>query len=147
MTRQVSIPCCGATLLAGRKAGVAFPPVAILAFHLELSRNYPNDFFARAGYLWVRCDKVPPSSRLIRQCTAGQGREMVPSFSRLSLDEAKHHRTERAFELAHSGEADSIDEIRVQLRSEGYAALVLLAPQLLKQLRLAMDEAKPDRQP
>jgi hypothetical protein len=72
----------------------------------------------------------------------GDGSKLLPS-----LDEAKHHRTERAFELAHSGEADSIDEIRVQLRSEGYAALVLLAPQLLKQLRLAMDEAKPDRQP
>ena len=42
---------------------------------------------------------------------------------------------ERAFQIADSGKASSIDEIARHLGREGYSSAVLTGPTLLKQLR------------
>ena len=42
---------------------------------------------------------------------------------------------ERAFELANSGTCTSVDDVRKQLRAEGYADAQVTGPALLKQLR------------
>jgi hypothetical protein len=42
---------------------------------------------------------------------------------------------ERAFELARSGKAASIDAIRTTLKREGYGVTQLVGPQLIRQLR------------
>jgi hypothetical protein len=42
---------------------------------------------------------------------------------------------ERAFEIADSGEADSIPTLRLLLGNEGYSVSQLTGPALLKQLR------------
>ena len=49
---------------------------------------------------------------------------------------------ERAFELAESGEAASIDDIRRALNSEGYSSNQLTGSTLLAQLRTLIQEAK-----
>jgi hypothetical protein len=42
---------------------------------------------------------------------------------------------ERAFELAESGTCDSIEDIRKQLKSEGFSLAQLMGASLMKQLR------------
>ena len=42
---------------------------------------------------------------------------------------------ERAFDLARSGTCSGVEDIRKQLRKEGYSVLTLEGPSLLRQLR------------
>ena len=42
---------------------------------------------------------------------------------------------ERAFEIADSGEADSLQKLRLLLGNEGYSTSLLTGPALMKQLR------------
>ena len=50
---------------------------------------------------------------------------------------------ERAFELARSGEFDTVEAIRRRLMKEGYVFRVLTGPYLSRQLRELMREARP----
>jgi hypothetical protein len=55
---------------------------------------------------------------------------------------------ERAFALARTGKYPGVEEIRVQLKAEGYEVSQLVGRTLLKQLRLLCDVARratPDR--
>jgi hypothetical protein len=49
---------------------------------------------------------------------------------------------ERAFQLAKSGRAGSLDDVRAQLKSEGYDLGQLVGPQLIKQLRKLIEAAR-----
>lgn len=49
---------------------------------------------------------------------------------------------ESAFELAESGTCDSIDELRKQLRSEGFSLAQLMGASLMKQLREVIRTAR-----
>jgi hypothetical protein len=49
---------------------------------------------------------------------------------------------ERAFELARSGEFDSLDKLKVRLRREGYDQDQIFGRQLSRQLNEAMRQAK-----
>lgn len=49
---------------------------------------------------------------------------------------------ERAFELAESGNCDSIDELRKQLKSEGFSLAQLIGASLMKQLREVIRTAR-----
>ena len=49
---------------------------------------------------------------------------------------------ERAFELARSGHFKGVEEIRKEIRREGYTAKQLDGPALAKQLREAMKKAR-----
>lgn len=49
---------------------------------------------------------------------------------------------ERAFDLARSGQAASVQEIRAVLRAEGLDHLQIQGPSLLKQLRAIIAEAR-----
>jgi hypothetical protein len=50
---------------------------------------------------------------------------------------------ERAFELARSGDCDSISKVREKLLAEGYSLQQLTGPTLLKQLRTLCAAAQP----
>lgn len=51
---------------------------------------------------------------------------------------------ERAFELARSGSFSRLEDIRLQLKHEGYADFQLYGASLRKQLRALIVEAKKD---
>ena len=50
---------------------------------------------------------------------------------------------ERAFEIADSGEANSIQKLSLMLSSEGYSINMITGPVLLKQLRTRMAAPRP----
>jgi hypothetical protein len=52
---------------------------------------------------------------------------------------------ERAFEIAAEGGARHINDIRAQLKKEGYATFRIHGPSLIKQLRDIMEKVRPAR--
>lgn len=67
---------------------------------------------------------------------------MAPSRARRYLQPMRSTPLERAFQLARSGEYAGVDQIRRQLRTEGFDTGQLSGPQLMKQLRQLCAQAR-----
>ena len=58
------------------------------------------------------------------------------------MTEIRRTATERAFEIAASGRVGSITDLRRALASEGHSSTQVVGPQMLRQLRQLIEQAK-----